>query len=137
MNAATHVHTRFGTIRGTEAVFVKGRSSDAVRREIPLTQIKSVRHDVVRHTGMGVGFLLLASVFYPVLDHPVGAMSAALLSLVGALLMWGSPAVIITTTSGHARRIKGRPWSFGEADRFVAALRHSMFTARISGSRRH
>ncbi len=132
MNAATHVHTRFGTIHGTEAVWVKSKRSKAAIREIPLSQIRSVRQVVVRHTGMGVGFLLLASVFYPVLSHPVGVASASLLSLIGVLLMWGSPAVVITTTAGHSRRIKGTPWSFGEADRFVAALRHSMFTSRMS-----
>jgi len=130
MNAAT-IHTRFGTIRGTEAVCVKSRLSRSTMREIPLNQIRSVRQVVVRHTGMGVGFLLLASVFYPVLYHPLGAISAVLLSLVGALLMWGSPEVVITTKSGQSRRIKGTPWSFGEADRFVAALRHSMYTARV------
>jgi len=131
VNATTHVHTRFGIVCGTEAVMVKAARAGHAFREIPLDEIRSVRQVVERHTGMGVGFLILASVFYPVLYHPVGFASATLLSLVGVLLMWGSPAVIITTKAGDSRRIKGAPWSFSEADRFVAALRDSLFAARF------
>lgn len=131
MHVATQVETRFGTIDGTGKVSVKSGRSKESFGEIPVDQIRSVKQDVVRHTGMGIGFLLLASVFYPVLFHPIGVAGALLFSLAGALLIWGSPAVIITTLSGQSRRVKGTPWSFGEADRFVSALRDSVYAARM------
>lgn len=127
MSAVSQVQTQFGTVSGTEMVFVRRGWLRAGTRTIPLNQIASVRQDTRRHLGRGIIFLLLASTLYPVLAQPAGVGSAALLSLIGVFFLWGNPLVVITTRNGHTRRIVGMPWHLADADRFVATLRSALF----------
>jgi len=126
MATITQVQTRFGSITESRMLSVRRGWLRAGTRTIPLSDVKSVRQRVHRRPGLAVVLLLLASACYAVLSRPEGVAVATILSALGAILLWGSPFVVITTNSGHTRRVIGAPWSFAEADRFVAALRRSI-----------
>lgn len=127
MSAMSELQTRFGSVTENQMVFVRRGWFRTRRRAIPLAQIASVRQDVRRFTGLGTLFLLLAAAAYAVLPQSAGTWAATLVSIVGAILLWGSPAVVITTTGGYTRRLIGTPGSFAEADRFVSGLRRALF----------
>lgn len=129
MSAMDSVHTRFGTVSDSQTTVVTRGWLRRRQRTIPLDQIASVRQDVQRFTGIGLGLLLLASLAYPSLPQPASVVATTLFSLAGALLLWGSPVIVITTTGGYTRRLIGFPGSFAEADRYVASLRRALFEA--------
>lgn len=126
MSALNPIHTRFGTITETQMIVVNRSLFKKRSRAIPLTQIESVRQDVHRHMGIGTFFLVLAGAAYAALTPPVGIVSAALLSIMGILFLWGTPTVIVTTTGGYTRRLTGTVGAFAEADRFVAGIRSAL-----------
>ncbi len=127
MSAMSELDTRFGSLTENTMVMVQRGWFRTRKRAIPLEQIASVRQDVRRYTGLGTLLLLLAAGMYATLPQPAGTWCTALISIGGAVLMWGSPAVVITTTGGYTRRLVGTPGSFAEADRFVAGLRQALF----------
>lgn len=127
MSTLNPIQTRFGTITDSQMILTQRGILGKRQRAIPLSQIASVRQDVNRHMGLGIFLLLVGGLAYTILGSPLNVLAATILSIIGALLLWGTPAVVITTTGGYTRRMTGTIGSYSEADRFVAGLRRALF----------
>lgn len=55
------------------------------------------------------------------------ASDFVVLTVLGILLVWGSPAVVVDTAGRDLNAAKGWPWTRGEANAFVDALRGQLF----------
>lgn len=49
------------------------------------------------------------------------------MTVLGILLVWGSPAVVVNTADRDLNAAKGWPWARGEVNAFVEALRGQLF----------
>jgi hypothetical protein len=87
--------------------------------------VTSVRYKT--HCSLFGGILLL--VIGLVLSAGAGGSKiAGVLITVAALVLWGSPKVVVNTAGRDLSAAKGLPWTRGEAKSFVDALRTQLFS---------
>ncbi len=123
----TFVENPFGTVTSKRVVYfrAKGWFSGGSREDIPLQHVTSVRLDISRSI---VGGILLLLIGLGALAAGNGAVIVGILFIVvAAILLWGSPAVVVNTAGRDLNAAKGFPWQRGEADAFVEALRKQLF----------
>lgn len=124
----TLVQNPFGTVTSKRVIFfrAKGWVSGGSREDIPLQHVTSVRLDTSRSIVVGI---LLVIIGLPVTSAG-GALPVIIglvLALFGVLLVWGSPAVVVNTAGRDLNAAKGWPWTRGDANAFVEALRGQLF----------
>lgn len=126
---ATLVSNSFGTVTSKRVIYNRSKSwfGSGTREDIPLKHVTSVRVEISRSILGGILFALVG------LSLIAGGASAfavfiglGLLAL-AALLLWGSPAVVVNTAGQDLRPARGAPWERAEADSFVEALRQQIF----------
>lgn len=121
------VSTAFGTVTDRQVTYYykKGWFSGGNREDLPLRHITSVRMETARHTALGILCLLvgIGLLMAPGATKIVGILVLGL----AALLLWGSPQVVLNTAGGDLRPATGLPWTRGEAETFVNAVRAQLF----------
>lgn len=127
-NEQTHVSNAFGTVTDKRVVYfrAKGWFSGGSREDVPLKHVTSVRVDIKRHSVVGivVGFIGLAMLASGEAGVVVGGI---VLIAIAALLLWGSPSVVVNTAGQDLSAARGFPWQRTEANAFVDALRKQLF----------
>lgn len=126
-NEETFVNNPFGTVTSKRVIYyrAKGWFSGGSREDIPLKHVTSVRLDTSRSI---LGGILLLFVGFGLLGVGGGTVIVALAVLaMAALLLWGSPAVIVNTAGRDLNAARGLPWQRSEASVFVEALRKQLF----------
>jgi hypothetical protein len=120
------VETNYGTVSNIRVTFyarkwlLGGKSVE----DLPMRHITAVRLETVRHWIWGtllglIGLALLAS-------KSGGIVVGIILVALAALLIWGWPKVVVNTAGGDLRPSVGMPWTRGQADEFVTALRREL-----------
>jgi hypothetical protein len=126
-NEQTVVENPFGTVTSKRVIYyrAKGWFSGGSREDIPLQHVTSVRLDISRSVLGGILSLLIA---LPLLagDGPIPVLGI-ILAVLGVILLWGSPAVVVNTAGRDLNAAKGYPWQRAEANAFVEALRQQLF----------
>jgi hypothetical protein len=123
----TFVANSYGTVTSKRVIYFRSKSwfSGGSREDIPLQHVTSVRLDTSRSILAGILFLLIGLGCLP---QGGGATVAGVVILALAVLMlMGSPSVVVNTAGRDLNAAKGAPWTRGEANAFVEALRHQMF----------
>jgi len=125
----TLIRNAFGEVTTKRIIYnrAKGWFGGGTREDIPLKHVTSVRLETSRSVLAGILFVLIG------LSTTFGGRSGlamlagfALLAL-GALLLWGSPSVVVNTAGQDLRPSKGAPWERSDANSFVDALRAQLF----------
>ena len=125
----TFVANPYGTVTNKRVVYyrAKGWFSGGSREDIPLQHVTSVRLDTNRSWLPGI---LLVLIGLGMLGG--GAAGTKIVGLVvlafGALLIWGSPSVVVNTAGRDLNASKGAPWTRRDAHAFVEALRGQLFS---------
>jgi hypothetical protein len=124
----TFVQNPFGAVTSKRVIFfrAKGWLSGGSREDIPLQHVTSVRLDVARSIVVGV-LLALIGLSCLASGNFIVACVGLLLVAFGVLLVWGSPAVVVNTAGRDLNAAKGWPWTRGQANTFVDALRGQLF----------
>lgn len=124
----TFVENPFGTITSKRVIYyrAKGWFSGGSREDIPLQHVTSVRLDITRSILGGIVLLVIGLGMLISGDGPIVVIGIATLIL-AAILLWGSPAVVVNTAGRDLNAAKGFPWQRGDADVFVDALRKQLF----------
>jgi len=116
------VSNMFGSVSDKRVVYFrkKGWFSGGSREDVPLRHVTSVRIDKARSIIGGIIFVLigLATIYFVVGIIPL---------VIGILLLWGSPTVVVNTAGGDLSAAKGWPWQKEAAEEFVEALRKQLF----------
>lgn len=122
------VENPFGTVTNKRVIYnrAKGWFSGGSREDIPLQHVTSVRMETSRSL---LGGILLLLIGLGMLASPEGGIVflGILLAIVGVLILWGSPAVIVNTAGRDMNAAKGLPWQRGAANEFVETLRQQLF----------
>jgi hypothetical protein len=123
----TIVENSFGTVTSKRVIYfrAKGWFRGGSREDIPLQHVTSVRLDTARSLAAGILLLLIGLVLLAG-DGGVKVVGLIVLAL-AALLLWGSPAVVVNTSGQDKNAARGFPWQRGEANTFVEALRQQLF----------
>jgi hypothetical protein len=123
----TFVETPFGTVTSKRVIYnrAKGWFSGGSREDIPLQHVTSVRLEILRSL-LGGALLLFMSLLL-IFSSDGNRLLGTLLLAIGAMLLWGSPAVVVNTAGRDLNAAKGCPWQRGEAKAFVEALRQQLF----------
>lgn len=123
----TFIENPFGTVTSKRVIYYKAKGwfSGGSREDIPLQHVTSVRIDIARSLGGGI-LLLLVGLGLLAVEGPAKIFGVLLLVL-AAILLWGSPAVVVNTAGRDLNAAKGFPWQRGEATAFVEALRKQLF----------
>ncbi len=95
--------------------------SGGVREDVPLKQIVSVRFETSRAI---FGGLVCVALGLALLSFVIGIIPLIL----GILLLWGSPRVVVVTAGGTAVPVIGWPWQKKQGESFVSALRTQLFS---------
>src|SRR5690606_29571350 len=97
--------TGYGTVTDRRVVFhsKKGWFSGGSQEDLPLQHITSVRMETNRHVLLGL--LLLVSGFFAFNADQV--IVGTLLIVIAALLLWGSPRVVLNTAGSDLRPATG------------------------------
>ena len=124
----TYVNNIFGTVTDKRVVYFRAKSwfSGGSREDIPIKHITSVRVDITRSIAAGVilgfiGLLMLQA------GEAGVVIFGLILIAVAALLLWGSPSVVVNTAGQDLSAARGFPWQRNEANTFVDALRKQLF----------
>lgn len=123
----TFVANSYGTVTSKRVIYFRSKSwfSGGSREDIPLQHVTSVRLDTSRSI---LGGILLLLIGLGCLPAGGGTTVAGVVVLAFAVLMFmGSPSVVVNTAGRDLNAAKGAPWTRGEANAFVEALRHQMF----------
>src|SRR5262249_10207009 len=129
-STATQVVTGFGTVMVDRITFFlkKGWFSGGAQEDIPIRHVTSVRLESRRYVFWAIVFGLAGVVSIIQVGNSPGAAVAGLVLLAIALLfLWGSPKVVLSAAGGETRIAVGWPWTKGDAERFVSALRAELF----------
>ena len=123
----TVVENSFGTVTSKRVIYFRAKSwfRGGSREDIPLQHVTSVRLDTSRSVMLGI-LLLLVGLALLAGDGGVKVIGLIVLGL-AALLLWGSPAVVVNTSGQDKTAARGFPWQRGEANTFVEALRQQLF----------
>jgi hypothetical protein len=124
----TFVQNPFGTVTSKRVIFyrAKGWLSGGSREDIPLKHVTSVRLDVSRSVVVGILLALIGLSCFSSGNGVVDCVGVVLVAF-GVLLVWGSPAVVVNTAGRDLNAAKGWPWTRGQANEFVDALRGQLF----------
>jgi hypothetical protein len=124
----TFVQNPFGTVTSKRVIFfrAKGWLSGGSREDIPLQHVTSVRLDVARSIVVGI-LLMLIGMSATTAGGTLPVLIGLVMIVFGALLVWGSPAVVVNTAGRDLNAAKGWPWTRGQANAFVDALRGQLF----------
>jgi len=123
----TFIENSFGTVTSKRVIYyrAKGWFSGGSREDIPLQHVTSVRLDITRSVAAGIVLLVIG---LALLVAEGGLKIIGVLVLVpAALMLWGSPAVVVNTAGQDLKAAGGFPWQRGEATAFVEALRKQLF----------
>ncbi len=122
------VNTAFGVVTDRRIIYFakKGWLSGGSREDIPIRHITSVRLETNRHPILSILFGLIGVGAIATQD-PVGVVIGLVFLAITALLLWGSPVVVVNTAGGDLRPSSGFPWVKDEANSFVQALRDQLF----------
>ena len=116
------VSNMFGLVSDKRVVYFrkKGWFSGGSREDVPLKHVTSVRIEKTRSIIGGIIFVLigLVTIYFVVGIIPL---------VIGILLLWGSPTVVVNTAGGDLSAAKGWPWQKGDAEEFVKALHKQLF----------
>ena len=116
------VSNMFGSVSDKRVVYFrkKGWFSGGSREDVPLKHVTSVRIEKTRSIIGGIIFVLigLVTIYFVVGIIPL---------VIGILLLWGSPTVVVNTAGGDLNVAKGWPWQKGDAEEFVDALHKQLF----------
>ena len=121
------VENEFGTITNKRVIYYrsKGWLTGGSREDIPLQHVTSVRLDISRSLVYGLLSVLFGLVLF---GRGGGATIIGLFLLaLAALLLWGSPNVVVNTAGRDLSASKGFPWQRASANAFVEALREQLF----------
>jgi hypothetical protein len=126
---ATLVSNSFGTVTSKRVIYNRSKSwfGSGTREDIPLKHVTSVRVEVSRSILGGILFSLIGISLIAGGAGALAVCSGVGLLTLAALLLWGSPAVVVNTAGQDLRPAKGAPWERSEADSFVEALRQQIF----------
>lgn len=113
----------FGVVTNRRVVYSRGWLGEGTREDIPLQHITSVQLVITRQVFWGILFLM----FGFIMAVAGIAILAILLLVLGVLLLWGSPTVIVNTAGNDRREARGLPWEQSSARAFVGALRQQLF----------
>lgn len=113
----TYVENLFGLVTDKRVVYHRDRGWFRVglKQEVPLEHVKSVSLGISRHLIGGIIFVLIGLL-------TIIALVGAYLILLGACLLWGSPAIVVNTTDGKREVMRSWPWHRGPAYDFARAL---------------
>jgi len=119
----------FGTITTKRITYFAKKNwfSGGYREDIPLKQVVSIRHETSRNIFWGLTFLLIGLSCFSGNDAKY-FLVGSVLSLLGGLMLWGSPTVNVVTAGGTQSPATGYPWQRKEAEAFVSSLRNQVFT---------
>jgi hypothetical protein len=119
--------TAFGTVTKDRVTYnyKKGWFSGGAREDIPLRHVTSVAVGTTRHVVWGI--LVLVVAVAALAAGSAGIVIGILLLAVAALILWGSPKVMLNTAGGDHRPSGGLPWTKPEAEKFASALRRELF----------
>jgi hypothetical protein len=125
---AVAANTAFGTVTDRQVTYFykKGWFSGGSREDLPIRHITSVRLETARHPFWAVFLILIGLVCLFAIKGAAILVGLVLVAL-AALLLWGSPKVVVNTAGGDLRPATGFPWTRPEAERFVNALRSELF----------
>ena len=116
------VNNMFGSVSDKRVVYFRKKSwfSGGSREDVPLKHVTSVRIEKTRSIIGGIIFVLigLATICFLVGIIPL---------VIGIILLWGSPTVVVNTAGGDLSAAKGWPWQKEAAEEFVEALRKQLF----------
>ncbi len=117
----TIIETTFGTVTSKRVIYFsnKGWIKSGAREDIPLKHVTSVRMEINRKAVFGV---ILCIIGFFLLEILIGLIPI----LFGVLLIWGSPMVVVNTSGNDKNKALGFPWTRGEAESFVDALRDQL-----------
>ena len=123
----TFVSNSYGTVTSKRVIYFrsKGWISGGSREDIPIQHVTSVRLDTSRKILPGILFLLIGLGCLPA-GGGVTVAGVVVLAL-AVLMLMGSPSVVVNTAGRDLNAATGAPWTRGEANAFVEALRHQMF----------
>jgi hypothetical protein len=114
----------FGSVTTKQVSYqhLKGWLFKGYREDIALSDVTCVRLKIWRPWTSGL-FLLLVALWALAYPSPVGVRHAVGVSflLLGALLIWGSPTIWLTT-SNDKQAATGWPWQRRQAEDFVEAI---------------
>ena len=116
----------FGTVTNKRVIYQrsKGWFSGGSREDIPLKHVTSVRLDITRHL---LGGVLLVLIGLGCLGGPGDTkILGGVLTALGVLLLWGSPAVVVNTAGQDKNAARGWPWERTAATNFVDAIRKQL-----------
>ena len=117
--------TGFGTVTDRRVVFYskKGWFSGGSQEDLPLKHVTSVRLETNRQIVAGLALLMLGLIFFAMDMTFFGILVLA----VAAILLWGSPRVVLNTAGSDLRVATGFPWTRDEAQTFVQAVQSQLF----------
>lgn len=118
----TYIENPFGVVTDRRVVYYrrKGWFSGGSREDVSLKHVTSIRLEIDRRMLGGILLVLLGLVL---LVWVIGIVPLVL----GILLLWGSPTVVITTAAGDREAMKGWPWQRELAEDFAKAVRGQLF----------
>ena len=124
----TFVDNQFGTVTSKRVIYfrAKGWFSGGSREDIPIRHVTSVRLDTSRSILGGV-FLLIVGLLVLEMASGGAKIIGLLVIALAALLLWGSPAVVVNTAGRDLNAARGFPWHRSAASEFVEALRKQLF----------
>lgn len=113
----TYVKNIFGLVTDKRVVYHRDRGwlKEGLEQEVPLDHVKSVSLATSRHLMGGIVLVLVGLLTLIVLVGVIFIMF-------GAVLIWGSPTVIVNKADGDRDVMKGWPWHRGPAYDFAMAL---------------
>lgn len=113
----TYVNNLFGLVTDKRVVYHRDRGWlwEGSEEDVPLRHVASVWVETSRNI---IGGIMLILIGLATLIFMIGALPVVF----GALLLWGSPTVVVNTTDGNREVMQGWPWHRGLADDFARAL---------------
>lgn len=121
-NEKSAFSNEFGEVSDRRLVYLwrKNWFSGTRRIDIPMKQVVSVRSDTDRNIFLGLFLIVIGLVL---LTFIIGIIPL----IVGILILWGSPTVIVTNAGGEFMASIGWPWQNKAAEEFAAAVRSQLF----------
>jgi hypothetical protein len=127
------IENAFGTVTDRRLIYFRSKAwfSGGSKEVILLQRVTSVRLEISRPVLLVVPLLLLGLLFLRGDGVPaiIGGATIAL----AALLLWGSPVVVINAGARGLNKEKGWPWQKPEAEAFVETLRDGLIHTKKSG----
>ena len=115
----------FGEVTDKRVIFRRKWFCGDSRVDIPLKHVTSVRLDTNRSLLLIATLIVVAvACFYVRSEFAIFVGVFAL--MLDALLLWGSPTIVVNTSGRDTERRQGQPWQRRQADDFVEAIRRQL-----------